>query len=363
MDPIQAAYLHRAKSALAMFEENSSNDIPKGRTYVRGLIAKGLVGASGTPDNIAGCAVTRWGAHQADAITKAAVSSILSSDTGGVDATRMEFFDLVRERSVLGQMEELRRVPFNLRSLAVTAGSRGYWVSQTSPKPLSKPTLTGSSLAPMKVAAILVVTKEMILSTDPKVEATLQNDLVRAITVVMDEALLDADSAGIANEVPAAITNGATSIAATSDLGADLRLMIEAFDGDFGSAYFVCSPAVATKLATATDSGGRYLFPNVGPRGGSLLGIPVICSRADAQTTSGSQLTLIDASGINAALEDVDIAVTDEAALQMSDDPDDAGVPVELVSLWQTNSVAYRAEIYANWSRQRVGSVIVLEGL
>lgn len=362
MDPIQQAYIHRAKSALALLEENSAGTIPKGRTYVRGLIAKGLVGRNGTEENIAGCAVTRWGAHQADAIVKTAVSALTSTDTG-TDSAKAEFFNLVRERSVLGQMQDLRKVPFNVRMLAVSPGARGYWVGQANSKPLSKPTLTGSTLDPLKVASIVVVTREMLQSTDPTVEATLQDDLVRAVTSAMDEALLDPDNAGIANEVPASLANGATQIAATSDFGADLRAVVEAFQGDFSTAYFVTSPAVATKIATMTDAGGRYLFPNIGPRGGSLLGIPVICSRADAQTTSGSQLTLIDAAGIASAMEDLGIEVTDAAALQMSDDPDDSGSPVELVSLFQTNSVAYKAEVMANWSRQRPASVVVLEGL
>lgn len=362
MDTLEKAYVLRAKAALDMMTENSAGDLPKGRVFVRSLIARGLVGPTGSEEHIRGCAVTRWGAYHADAIVKSAVSALTSGDTG-TDSAKAEFFNLVRERSVLGQMQDLRKVPFNVRMLAVTAGARGYWVGQANSKPLSKPTLTGSTLAPLKVASIIVVTKEMLQSTDPTVEATLQDDLVRAVTTAMDEALLDPDNAGIANEVPASLANGATQIASTSDFGADLRAMVEAFQGDFGTAYFVSSPAVFTKIATMTDSGGRYVFANIGPRGGSLLGIPAIASQADAQTTSGSQLSLIDAAGIASAMEDLGIEVTDAASLQMSDDPDDSGSPVELVSLFQTNSVAYKAEVMANWSRQRPGSVVVLEGL
>lgn len=363
MDTLEKAYVLRAKAALDMMTENSAGDLPKGRVFVRSLIARGLVGPTGTEESIRGCCMTRWGAYHGEAVAKAAISAITSTDTGGVDAPRMEFFNLVREKSVLGQMEGLRNVPFNLRLLAITTGSRGYWVGQTNSKPLSKPVLTGSSLPVLKVAAIVATTKEALLSTDPLIEAVLQDDLLRAITTALDEAFLDPDSAGVANEMPASISNGASQIAATADFGADLRSMIEAFGGNFDEAYFVTSPAVATRIATMTDSGGRYLFPGIGPRGGQLLNIPVITSRADAQTTSGSQLTLIDAGGISAAMESLDISVTDAATLQMSDDPNDAGVPVEQVSLWQTNSAAYRAEVLANWSRQRPGSVVVLEGL
>ena len=79
--------------------------------------------------------------------------------------------------------------------------------------------------------------------------------------------------------------------------------------------------------------------------------------------SAGGTLTLIDASGISAALGAMEIDATGEATLQMSDAPNDAGSPVFNVSLYQSNSVAFRCEIAANWVRQRPSSVIVLQGL
>lgn len=330
-----------------------------GRNYVRGLIARTL-GSSTDADVIHGFARNRWGESLAADITKAAMSAMGTADTG-MDAR--EFFGLARDESVLGRMEGLRRVPFVTRMLAVQAGARGYWVSQGKSKPLSRPTLAGSSLAPLKVAAIIVTTREMLIENDPAVEATLQDDLQRAVTVVMDEALLDPDNAGISGEVPASISYGGIQLPATGDFAADLRAMIEAFKGDLASAYFVSDPATATAIATMTDAGGRYLFPGIGPRGGELLGVPVLTSRADTASTSGSTLTLIDPTGIAAALGAFSVASAGEVTLQMSDDPNDTGSPVLPVSMWQTNSIAWRVELAANWSRQRPGSVVVLEGL
>ncbi|QHE86516.1 phage major capsid protein [Hydrogenophaga sp. BPS33] len=330
-----------------------------GRNYVRGLIARTLTNSTDA-DAIHAFARTRWGEGLAADVTKAAVSAMGTVDTG-LDAR--EFFGLARDESVLGRMEGLRRVPFVTRMLAVQAGARGYWVSQGKSKPLSRATLAGSSLDPLKVAAIIVTTKEMLLANEPGLEATLQDDLLRAVTVVMDEALLDPDNAGVAGEVPASIAFGATQLSATTDFGADLKAMIQAFRGDLASAYFVTDPATATGIATMTDAGGRYLFPGIGPRGGELLGIPVLTSRADTASTSGSTLTLIDPTGIAAALGAFSVDSAGEVTLQMSDDPNDAGSPVLPVSMWQTNSVAMRVELAANWSRQRPGAVVVLEGL
>lgn len=326
---------------------------------MRGLIARTLA-RSTDADVIHGVARNRWGEDAAAGITKAAMAALGTVDTG-MDAR--EFFGLARDESVLGRMAGLRRVPFVTRMLAIQAGAKGYWVRQGNSKPLSRPTLEGSSLSPLKVAAIVVTTKEMLLANDPAVEATLQDDLQRAVTVVMDEALLDPDNAGIVGEIPASIAFGATQLTATSDFAADLRVMIQAFQGDLASAYFVTDPATATAIATMTDAGGRYLFPGIGPRGGELLGIPVLTSRADTVTTSGSTLSLIDPTGIAAALGEFRVDAAGDVTLQMSDDPNDSGSPVLPVSMWQTNSIAWRVELAANWNRQRPGSVVVLEGL
>jgi HK97 family phage major capsid protein len=334
--------------------------LPPGRTFVRSLIARSLVGNS--DENIYAFARNRWGDHSANDVTKAAVGAITSGDTGGVDAARA-FFGLAREQSVIGRLVGLRRIPFGVRTLAVQAGSRGYWVSQAKNKPLSRVTLSGSSLDPLKVVSILVTTKEMLMSNDPAAESTLEDDLVRAVTGVLDEAFLDPGNAGIANEMPGAISNGATVLSATSDFGADLRAMVSTFQGDLGFAVFVTSPATATAIATMTDAGGRYLFPGVGPRGGELLGIPVLTTRSSVDDSSGGTLTLIDPTGISAALGTLSVDTSEHATLQMSDDPDDAGSPVFNVSLYTTNSVAFRAEIAANWSLQRAGAVVALEGL
>lgn len=338
----------------------SLSHVPPGRVFVRGLIARSVVGID--PENIYAFSRNRWGEHAAGDVAKAAISAIGTADTGGVDAARV-FFGQAREQSIIGRLAGLRRVPFSVRMLAVQTGARGYWVSQAKSIPLSRVALDGSSLDPLKVAALLVTTKELLRSNDPAAEDLLQDDLVRAVTGVLDEAFLDPANAGIVNNMPASISNGATVLAATNDFGADLRAMIEAFQGDLGYATFVTDPATATRIATMTDAGGHYLFPNIGPRGGELLGIPVLTTRSSAQDSTGGTLSLIDPTGIAGALGGMEVDMSDQATLQMSDAPNDAGAPVFNVSMYQTNSVAYKAVIYANWNRQRPGSVIVLEGL
>jgi hypothetical protein len=76
---------------------------------------------------------------------------------------------------------------------------------------------------------------------------------------------------------------------------------------------------------------------------------------------------LVNASDIYFA-DDGEVAVdmSQEASLQMLDNPTNASdsppVATSLVSLWQTNSVGFRAERTLNWARRRASAVAVLSG-
>lgn len=333
---------------------------PRGRAYVRALITR-QAGALAS-ESALNFATQRWGAGAAQAVAKA-VDAITSGDVAGDSAAR-EFLSLVSEQSIIGRLAGLRRVPFRTRMLAVTAGATGYWVSEAAPKPVSGITLAGSSLEPLKVASIVVVTKEALDSQDDLAEHVLQADLTRAVTATLDQALLDAMNGGVPGQVPASVTHGAPTIAASGDLAADLAALVSAFQGDLASAYFVCSPTVATRLATATDAGGRYSFPGIGPRGGSLLGIPVLTSRHSLGDSNGGTLALVDPAGIVANLSTIWMDTAAHTSLQMESTPDDPGDgETVMVSLWQRNLVAFRTEIRANWRAERSGCVAVLAGV
>jgi hypothetical protein len=67
-----------------------------------------------------------------------------------------------------------------------------------------------------------------------------------------------------------------------------------------------------------------------------------------------SEIFLADDGGVT-----VDLST--EASIEMSDDPaNDSGT---VVSMYQTNQVALRAERFINWSRGRTSSVAWLDGV
>lgn len=329
------------------------NKSPRGRDYLR-IKSIQLAGFSASAES---SAVSRYGIN-GSALYKAATSALTTDDFGTEQA--QEYFGNVVEQSVIGQLLGLRLVPFETRFIARTNGQKGFWVGEGKPIPMSKPTLAGSKLAPLKVGAIIASTKEAVFAAGPVAEAGLQSDLDAGCVGALDSAFLDASNAGITDVSPASVTYGAPSTAATTDAVADLKALVASFQGDLSAAYFATDPQTAIGLAMMQNASGSFLFPDAGPRGGSLLNIPLIVSRNSPRDTSGGQIALIDPTSIAAALDGLSLDVSQNATLVMSDNPSSG--EVEQVSLFQTNTVAWRAIILANWKNERSGGVAVLTG-
>ena len=93
----------------------------------------------------------------------------------------------------------------------------------------------------------------------------------------------------------------------------------------------------------------------------------MIVSQHAHTAAAGDMLIAANADAI--ALADdgqVTVDASREASLEMSDAPTgDAGaatpVATSLVSMWQTNSLALRAERFINWEKLRTGAVVYME--
>ncbi len=107
--------------------------------------------------------------------------------------------------------------------------------------------------------------------------------------------------------------------------------------------------------------GGRE-FDGISVRGGTLEGIPVIVSQYAHTVAAGNMLIAANAKMIALADDDVvTVEASREASLEMSDAPvgsaDGTQAAVALVSMFQTNSIALRAERFINWKKLRPGAV------
>jgi HK97 family phage major capsid protein len=149
-------------------------------------------------------------------------------------------------------------------------GAAGFFVGENKAIPASRAAVSGTTLARKRVGGIMVVTKEAVEATGRLAAQAFDQDLQRAVRFALDEAFLDPSGDG-SGPAPQSITYGANSQASSGDIATDLAALIENFHGDLASAAFIAHPNLAAQIATARDTGGTYLFVDLGPGGGSVF--------------------------------------------------------------------------------------------
>ncbi|OWJ83813.1 phage major capsid protein [Haematobacter missouriensis] len=286
-----------------------------------------------------------------------------------------DFLEYLRPQTILGRfgaagVPSLRRVPFRVPLIGQTSGGAGYWVGQGKAKPLTKFDFERRVLDPTKVANIAVVTEEVLRDSSPAAEAIVRDSLAAALRERLDIDFVDPAKAAVANVSPQSITNGATAIPSNGTTADDVRADFQALMGAFIAAnnapttgVWIMSATRALSLSLMRSPLGAPEFPDITMTGGTLFGMPVIVSEyVDADIVilaNASDIYLADDGGIA-------VDMSREASLQMDDAPtmaSDVPTATSVVSMFQTNSVAFRAERTINWARRRTSSVAYLTGV
>ncbi len=316
------------------------------------------------------------------AVVKAAVSAGNTGNAnwagnlvGEESSVFADFVEFLRPQTILGRfgangVPSLRRVPFRVPLIGQTSGGAGYWVGEGKAKPLTKFDFSRTTLNPLKVANIAVVTMEVLRDSSPSAEAIVRDQLAAALRARLDTDFIDPAKAAVEGVSPASILNGVAGIASsgnTSDaVRADLRALFGAFIASNNApttGVFLMEATTALALSLMTNPLGQPEFPGITMNGGTLSGLPVIIS----EYVPNGVVALVNASDIYLADEgDIDVDMSTEASLEMDSAPTgDSVAPTaaELVSLWQTNSVGFRAERTVNWSRRRASAVAYLTGV
>ncbi|MBD8552448.1 phage major capsid protein [Sphingomonas sp. CFBP 8764] len=339
----------------------------RGLDFIRATIAQTV--ARNAPNEAAGIASERWGAEsRAVRIVKAAgAAGTVNGNWGGplsgeYATAAAEFMGLVRKQSILGRLTGMRRVPARVPILTQTGGFAGHWVREGAAMRVGKAVFARQALDTLKVAAMCVVTEELIESGDPLADAIIKADLTRAIAEASDLAFIDPANAGVNGETPASVTNGVEPITAVGDFKIDLDRLVSSFAGDLTTAVLIGRPELFVQVAGIE-------FPNVGARGGEMAGIPAIPSRSVPNNADGSyRLNLIDPAGIVYAADDAatQIKSTHQGTIEMSEAPlSNAITPTASaqVSLWQNNLMAIAGLMHENWRQERRDSVAVLSSI
>lgn len=290
-----------------------------------------------------------------------------------------DFINYLRPRTLIGQAQ-FRPVPFNVRIAGQTSGGTAGWVGQGKAKPVTKFDFNDTTIPFTKVAAIAVITQELARFSDPSAEMLVRDSLADCVIARVDTDLFDPDLAAVSNVAPAGLLNGVSPVSVvgnTVDYGdpdtvrAAIAVLWNAWDSTYLGARpaYYTTPAVARQLAMSREALGTSAFPDMGMNGGSIDGVPVRVSQylANNGGSGGAPFILVDEAEIYLADDgSVTLDASDVASIQMDDAPGhDSSTPTaaSLVSMWQTNSIAFRAERFIWWGARRSGAVQWIDGM
>ncbi len=350
-----------------------SRNLPRGTAFTRYAMvlasSKGnLLQAAETAKNLYGESTP-----EVERVLRAAVAAGTTTDSAWaeplVDYRTMasEFIELLRPATILGRMQGVRNVPFNVRMPRQLSGSTVGWVGEGNPKPVGKLGFETVTMPETKIAGIVVITQELARFSSPSAEALVRGDMIETIAAFTDAQFINPAVAGVTGVNPASITKSATESASTgstlAEIEADLkaaRMTLTNANISLAGAYWVMSPGTRMHLAEMRTAQDVPAFPGVD--NGFLKGIPIIDSNsigtydqdgAGAGAAAG-YISLVSAPNVLLADDgSVMLDSSSEASISMTDD----GSGTTLTSLWQRNMLGLRAERMMHWLRRRAGSV------
>jgi HK97 family phage major capsid protein/HK97 family phage prohead protease len=315
---------------------------------------------------------------KANVVAGSSLSGSWAEDlVGDETSVYADFAEFLRPMTIVGKfgangVPALRRIPFRTPLISQTGGGLGYWVGEGKPKPLTSFDFDRTTLDELKVAAIAVVTEELLRKSSPSADSILRDSLAAAVVARLDEDFIDPAKAASAGVSPASITNGVSAIASTGNdadaIREDVRQLMATFiaaNNAPTSGVWIMSSLTALAISLMVNPLGQPEFPGINMNGGTFLGFPVITSEYFSAVSAGGYIALVNASDIYFADEGgVRVDVSREASLQMLDNPtNDTVTPTatSMVSMFQTNSVAFRAERILNWKKRRASAVALLD--
>lgn len=232
---------------------------------------------------------------------------------------------------------------------AVTISAVGYQINEAQMKPISRLSVSGATTTPVKAHCAVIVSQELARSPLLAAGQLIQRELRNSCAVATDAAFIASIIAGV---IPAT-SFGNTGNAVRSDLEWLLR---QVQLKQTSKPYLVTTSAIAGTLSQ-TNSTGEAAFPELGPMGGSISGIPVLVSDA----VPVGYLILVDASRIAAAGGEVILSQIDEATLQFDDAPSSPPTAATNVqSMWQANLTGIRVERYLIAQKLTTSAVAII---
>lgn len=264
------------------------------------------------------------------------------------------YFDEARKQSSVQQLA--RQVPLGANGVeipVVTSKATAAWVAEGGQKPTSNGSLALKSLSPKKLAAISVVSAEVVRANPGNYMELLREDIAEAFAIAFDTAALHGTSTPFSTYIDQsskAVELGTTTKAnggVYGDIVAGLKMLVD--DGKKLTG-FAFDRKVEPTFLSAVDNNGRPLFVETPLEGtasvvtpGRLIGRSAyIGDQISTPIVSGETPTggIVGYGGDwSQAVWGVVGGITYDVSTQAS-----VTINGELVSLFENNLVAIRAE-------------------
>jgi hypothetical protein len=269
-------------------------------------------------------------------IRRKAVVSAHDSPLDGLSGYHNVIAEIER-RSVLARIGAAW-VPFETQAAVLTTPAAAYWVARTDPKPVSKFGLAGVKLSPTKIATLIVLTNDVLRLGGGPADDDLEAQMASGVAGGLNRTLLG-NGAGTPDVEPAGLLNGITPTPATGLSDAEIfEDLIAALTGMLRPTIVAALP-IALRIRAALGAGSGD--------------VPIV-----VEPEAGTTAIIVDARAVAHSIGGLDVDRSRNTSLAMADNPDS---PAEMVSMFQTNSIAIRTELYANWEVVRPAGIAAID--
>lgn len=356
--------------------QSVTRNVPSGIAFARFVKAMAMAKGNTMQALQIAEANKQWGSETPEvAISlKSAVSAGTTTDADWASALvqyqimASEFIEYLRPKTIIGRIPGLRKVPFKIKVPRQTATASVGWTGEGKPRKVGSLTFDTVSLDFFTIAGIVVLTNELVRFSNPSAELLVRDDLAAGVIALMDSDFVDPLKAATANVSPASITNGVSAVTASgtaySDLKTDVKSVMDNFLGaNITPDTIIMKQSVALSLSLMQTSLGNPYFPDLNMNGGTAFGLNVITSESvphyDESPQEGSPMIFLKANEIMLADDgQIVIDLSQEASLQMNSAPDDpATASTVMVSMFQQNQTAVRAQRTINWAKRHDDAV------
>ncbi len=215
-------------------------------------------------------------------------------------------------------------------------GNKGF-VIEGQPIPVRQASLTSpDQLKPTKAAAIFVLTREMIESSNA--ERLIADVAMRTLGRAIDEVLFDANAADAAR--PRGLRQGVAAITPVTTGGSSWENAV----ADFGKLADAVAPVAGAGDLAFIGSAGRALKTNI-----YLQGAPG--AQAYGSGAVINDFLCVAVAGLIAALGDPAVESSKAATVHMDDTPNvDISSAGRSAGMWQTDSIAIKLRMPVSWA-------------